>query len=42
MAMTNQEIVQQLWQECNVLRDDGITYQDYVTELIYILWWIIE
>lgn len=37
MAMTNQEIVQQLWQECNVLRDDGITYQDYVTELIYIL-----
>lgn len=37
MAMTNQKIVQQLWQECNVLRDDGITYQDYITELIYIL-----
>lgn len=35
--MTNQEIVQHLWNECNVLRDDGITYQDYVTELTYIL-----
>lgn len=37
MAMTNQEIVQQLWNECKVLRDDGISYQDYVTELTYIL-----
>lgn len=35
--MNNQEIVQKLWQLCNVLRDDGITYQDYVTELTYIL-----
>lgn len=35
--MTNQETVQRLWNECNVLRDDGITYQDYVTELTYIL-----
>lgn len=35
--MTNQEIVQRLWNECNVLHDDGITYQDYVTELTYIL-----
>lgn len=35
--MTNQEIVQRLWNECNVLRDDGITYQDYVTELTCIL-----
>lgn len=26
-----------MWNECNVLRDDGITYQDYVTELTYIL-----
>lgn len=37
MAMSNQEIVQQLWKECDVLRDDGVTYQDYVTELTYIL-----
>ncbi|KEK14627.1 SAM-dependent methyltransferase [Limosilactobacillus reuteri] len=35
--MSNQEIVQQLWKECDVLRDDGVTYQDYVTELTYIL-----
>jgi type I restriction enzyme M protein len=25
------DIVQKLWNLCNVLRDDGITYQDYVT-----------
>lgn len=37
MAMSNQEIVQQLWKECDILRDDGVTYQDYVTELTYIL-----
>jgi type I restriction enzyme M protein len=33
----NQEIVQKLWNLCNVLRDDGITYHQYVTELTYIL-----
>ena len=35
--MTNQEIVSKLWDLCNVLRDDGITYHQYVTELTYIL-----
>lgn len=35
--MNNQEIVVKLWNLCNVLRDDGITYQQYVTELTYIL-----
>lgn len=35
--MNNQEIVQRLWNECNVLRDDGVTYLDYLTELTYIL-----
>ena len=35
--MTTQEIVAKLRNLCNVLRDDGITYQDYVTELTYIL-----
>ena len=35
--MSNQEIVQKLWNLCNVLRDDGITYHQYVTELTYIL-----
>lgn len=35
--MTTQEIVAKLWNLCNVLRDDGITYHQYVTELTYIL-----
>lgn len=35
--MTNEEIVVKLWNLCNVLRDDGITYHQYVTELTYIL-----
>ncbi|NME99187.1 N-6 DNA methylase [Aneurinibacillus aneurinilyticus] len=35
--MTNQEMVQKLWNLCNVLRDDGITYHQYVTELAYLL-----
>lgn len=30
-------IVQKLWSLCHILRDDGITYQDYVTELTYLL-----
>lgn len=35
--MTTQEIVQKLWSLCDILRDDGITYHQYVTELTYIL-----
>lgn len=35
--MTTSEIVSKLWNLCNVLRDDGITYHQYVTELTYIL-----
>ena len=35
--MNNQEIVAKLWALCNVLRDDGITYHQYVTELTYII-----
>lgn len=35
--MGTQDIVQKLWNLCNVLRDDGITYHQYVTELTYIL-----
>lgn len=35
--MNNQEIVAKLWSLSNVLRDDGITYHQYVTELTYIL-----
>ena len=35
--MTTQEIVSKFWNLCNVLRDDGITYQNYLNELTYIL-----
>lgn len=34
---TTHDIVQKLWALCHVLRDDGITYQDYVTELTWLL-----
>jgi len=36
-GMATREIVQKLWNLCNVLRDDGITYQAYVTELTFLL-----
>lgn len=35
--MTNNDIVQKLWKQCDVLRDDGINYSDYVTELVLLL-----
>ncbi|MGB3693181.1 MAG: class I SAM-dependent DNA methyltransferase [Spirulinaceae cyanobacterium] len=37
--MTNQSstIVQKLWNYCNVLRDDGVSYSDYVEQLTYLL-----
>ncbi len=31
------DIVAKLWKLCNILRKDGITYQQYVTELTYLL-----
>jgi type I restriction enzyme M protein len=34
---TTQDIVARLWNLCHVLRDDGVTYHQYVTELTYIL-----
>lgn len=30
-------IVQKLWGLCDILRDDGITYYQYVNELTYLL-----
>ena len=30
-------IVQRLWNYCNVLRDDGMSYGDYVEQLTYLL-----
>lgn len=36
--MTNtQDIVAKLWNLCHILRDDGITYHEYVTELTFLL-----
>ena len=34
---TTHDIVAKLWNLCNILRDDGITYHQYVTELTYLL-----
>ena len=31
------DIVGKLWNLCNVLKDDGVTYHQYVTELTYLL-----
>lgn len=31
------DIVAKLWRLCDVLRDDGVTYTEYVTELTYLL-----
>ena len=31
------QIVQKLWNYCNVLRDDGMSYGDYVEQLTYFL-----
>lgn len=30
-------IVQKLWSYCNVLRDDGRSYQDYLEQLTFLL-----
>ncbi len=35
--MNHNDIVQKLWNLCDVLRDDGINYSDYVTELVLLL-----
>ncbi len=32
-----QQVVSKLWNYCNVLRDDGLSYGDYVEQLTYLL-----
>lgn len=32
-----QTLVRRLWQYCNILRDDGLSYPDYVEQLTYLL-----
>src|SRR5688572_7545421 len=33
----SQTIVQKLWNYCNILRDDGLSYGDYVEQLTFLL-----
>lgn len=37
MSNHSQQIVQKLWNYCNVLRDDGLSYGDYIEQLTYLL-----
>ena len=37
VGSVTQDIVAKLWNLCNVLKDDGVTYHQYVTELTYLL-----
>lgn len=33
----SQQIVQKLWNYCNILRDDGLSYGDYIEQLTVLL-----
>lgn len=37
MANESAPIVQKVWNYCNVLRDDGVSYGDYVEQLTYLI-----
>ncbi len=37
MAENSDRLVQKLWSYCNVLRDDGLSYQDYLEQLTFLL-----
>ena len=37
MSNSSAQIVQKLWSYCNVLRDDGLSYQDYLEQLTTLL-----
>ena len=34
---TQNGLVQRLWSYCNILRDDGLSYGDYLEQLTYLL-----
>jgi type I restriction-modification system DNA methylase subunit len=34
------QLVQKLWNYCNILRDDGLSYGDYVEQLTFLLFLI--
>ena len=33
----SQQLVQKLWNYCNILRNDGLSYGDYVEQLMFLL-----
>jgi type I restriction enzyme M protein len=35
--MSTQDLIAKLWNLCNLLRDDGVTYHEYITELTYLV-----
>ena len=35
--MSTQDLVSKLWNLCNLLRDDGVTYHEYINELTYLI-----
>ena len=35
--MTTSSIVSKVWNYCNILRDDGVSYGDYLEQLTYLL-----
>ena len=37
MSSSSTQIVQKLWNYCNILRDDGLSYGDYVEQLTFLL-----
>ncbi|MHC5600040.1 MAG: class I SAM-dependent DNA methyltransferase [Nostoc sp.] len=37
MSTTTYDLIAKLWNLCNVLKDDGVTYHQYVIELTYLL-----
>jgi type I restriction enzyme M protein len=37
MSEHSRQLVQKLWNYCNLLRDDGLSYGDYVEQLTYLL-----
>jgi hypothetical protein len=37
MSTTTHDIVAKLWNLCNVLKDGGVTFHEYVIELTYLL-----